>query len=104
MKTKTTITKTNHKPYKDYELKANRYKFYKGRYIITFYDKDDEFMLHMFDSVKDILKFQGKEITKQNVQRLNILLYIALKNPNTVTKILDGEPMRIHIIDILDEN
>lgn len=97
------ITKQNHKPYKKYELKANRYHYYKGRHIIAFYDKDDEFLLYMFDNVKEILKFQNKEINKKNLIYINTVLYQTLKGQPTITRMLTGEPMRVHIIDILDE-
>lgn len=104
MKKHQTITKTNHKTYKKYDLKANRYKFYKGRYIITFYDKDDEFLVYMFDTIKDILIFQKKEINSQNIAYTNLLLYLALKKEKPTTRMLNGELMNVHIIDILDEN
>ena len=98
-----TITKDNHKPYKKYELKANRYKYYKGKYIIAFYDKDDEFLLYLFDSIKDIIRFQKKEINKQTVAYTNLLLYLALKKKNPKTKMLDGTVMTVRIIDILND-
>ena len=47
-------------------------KLYKGKYFIVFYDKNDERLLYTFDNVKEILKFQKKEINTYNARLLNI--------------------------------
>lgn len=51
---------------------------YKGRYFLVFYDKTDEELKYMFDNVRDILKFMGQEVTRSNVNRINVELYRAL--------------------------
>ena len=78
-------------------------QFYKGRFFIVFYDKTGERPLHMFDNVREILKFQHKDITRKNVNYINILLYRALKSDTHFTMMLDGRVMRVYTIPIEEE-
>lgn len=78
-------------------------KFYKNKYFIVFYDKDDENFLYLFNNVHEILKFQNKEINHQNVNLINVEIYRALKREGNFCKFLTGEIMVIHIYDVDDE-
>lgn len=75
------------------------HKLYKGEYFIVFYDKTDTELLYSFDNVREILKFQGKEITRQNVNLLNVELYRALKSKEHFVRFLTGEVLRVYIIN-----
>lgn len=75
-------------------------KLYKGQYFITFYDKTDEVLLHLFDNVRDILKFMGKPVTRTNINAVNVLLYRALSTETHFTRFLTGQTMRVHLIDV----
>ncbi len=75
-------------------------KLYKNRFIIVFYDKNDMWQLYSFDNVRDILKFQGKPITRTNVNLINVELYRALRTKEHYTRFLNGKTMRVYIIDI----
>ena len=78
-------------------------KLYKGKYFIVFYDKNDERLLYLFDNVKEILKFQKKEINTYNARLLNIELYRALKSDEHFITFLTGEVMRVYIITDKEE-
>ena len=75
-------------------------KFYKNKYFIVFYDKDDEEFLYTFNNVHEILKFQNKEINHQNVNLINVEIYRGLKRKGNLCKFLTGETMTIHIYDV----
>ena len=75
-------------------------KFYKRRFLIVFYDKTDEIFRYMFDNVREILKFQNRECTQQNIKQVQVELYRALKSKEHFTRFLTGEVMRVYIIDI----
>lgn len=77
--------------------------FYKGTYIIVFYDIDDERLLYMFDNTREIVKFTGREVTKQNVNLVNVMLYRALRTDTHIVRFLTGELMRVYIIEIEKE-
>lgn len=83
-------------------MKKSR-KLYKGKYFIAFYDKNDERLLYTFDNVKEILKFQKKEINTYNARLLNIELYRALKSDEHFITFLTGEVMRVYIITDKEE-
>ena len=78
-------------------------KLYKGKYFIVFYDKNDERLLYIFDNVKEILKFQKKEINTYNARLLNIELYRALKSDEHFITFFTGDVMRVYIITDKEE-
>ena len=82
------------------EVRSGTHRLYKGSYIITFYDDCDEYLKYMFDNVRDILKFQGKEINSKNVNLINIEIYRALKTKTHITRFLTGEIITLHLIKI----
>lgn len=79
-------------------------RFYKGKYIIAFYDKSDEHILYVFDNVRQILKFKKMEINEKNVMKINVLLYRALKSDEHFITFLTGEVMRVYIINKEEED
>ena len=76
---------------------------YKGKYFIVFYDKTGEELLYMFDNVREILQFQGKPVTRQNINYVNVRLYRALKTDTHFVTFLTGEVMTVYIFDINEE-
>lgn len=84
-------------------MKKNR-QFYKGHFFIVFYDKTGERLLHIFDNVREILKYQGKPCTRYNINYVNVLLYRSLKSETHFTMMLDNKVMRVYIIDNEEEN
>lgn len=81
------------------EIRHGPHDLYKGKYFIVFYDKTDSNLLYMFDNVREILKFQGKEITRQNVNLVNVELCRALKTETRFTRFLTGEVLKVFIIE-----
>lgn len=80
-------------------------KFYKKRYLISFYDVNDENLLYFFDNVYQILKFQGKDINRKNANIIESQIYKSQNRKNHFCKFLNGQPMTCHLIDMLeDEN
>ena len=77
-----------------------RHKYYKNKYYIVFYDAKDEVFVDMFNSLRDIAKYRGMEITPENIRLLNIELLNALKRPTNYTEMLNGQPMHVYLIDI----
>ena len=78
-------------------------KYYKGKYFIVFYDKSDEKFLYLFNNVREILNFQKKSITTENINLINVELYRALRRNGNLCKFLTGEIMRVYIVDVNDE-
>ena len=86
------------------EVRTGTHQLYKGQYFIVFYDKTDTNFLESFDNVREILKFQHKSITRQNVNLVNVELYRALRTDTHLTRFLTGELMRVYIIDASDDD
>lgn len=72
---------------------------YKEKYFIVFYSLDDEELLYMFDNVREICKFQGKELTRTNINLINVEIYRGLKRKTRLVRFLTGKPMKIYIYD-----
>lgn len=82
---------------------SKRRDFYKGKYFIVFYSRDGEELLYMFDNIREILKFQRKEINRTNLNLINVEIYRGLKRKSREVRFLTGEIMQIYIFDIEDE-
>lgn len=85
------------------EIRRGTHKLYKGHCFIIFYDKTDEIPLYIFDNVREILKWQKKEISSTNVNQINVEIYRAIKSGRHLTRFLNGEWLRVYIIDIKGE-
>lgn len=79
-------------------IHQNTRSLYKGRFFLVFYDKSDENLKYMFDNVRDMLKFMGQEVTRLNVNRINVELYKALSSKEHFCRFLTGEVLRVYMI------
>lgn len=69
----------------------------KKKSFIALYDEDDEWLITTFNTVADMLKYKGLEITPKNKAHLTQQIYYILKNQHGYTTMF-GEPRYIHII------
>lgn len=80
------------------DVRKGTHKYYKGSFFIVFYDKTDEYLLYMFDNVREILEYMNKPVSRKNVNVINNELYRALKTETHFTRFLNGEVLRVYII------
>lgn len=78
-------------------------KFYKKKYNIVFYDHTDEVYLYSFDNIIQICEFRGMEVNAVNKNLIGCEICNALRRKNHTTKMLDGRPMRVYLIDMFDD-
>lgn len=78
-------------------------KLFKGRYCIAFYDVKTEDLLHVFNNLKEIIKYNGEEITPKAYNFMKIGLYKALKREHHTTRMLGGVLMQVYLIDINED-
>lgn len=83
-------------------MRRGTHKQYKGKYFIIFYNEED-WPIHIFNNVREILEFMKKPLTRQNINLINVELYRALKNEEPYTQFLTGKRMKVYIIDCEDE-
>lgn len=77
----------------------SRNGFYKNKYFIAYYDKD-QMLCNMFDNIKEICEYKGKEINTTNMNLTSVELYRALKREDHMTRMLTGEEMYVYLIDV----
>jgi len=82
-------------------MNEQKEKYYKKRYMICFYDANDEFILYQFDNINQILRFQRKEVNKKNANYIAIQIYKSQQRKNHFCKFLNGQPMTCQLIDML---
>lgn len=86
------------------KVRKGSHSLYHGRFFLVFYDESDEQLLYIFDNCREILKFQNKEITRENINAINFYLFKALSRENHYCRFLTGKPMRVYLIDIKDND
>lgn len=75
-------------------------KFYKGAFLIAFYDIDDNELMYLFDNVNEVLKFMKKPQTPENLQLVRTEIYRGLRRKDNFTRFLTGEILKIFLINI----
>lgn len=81
----------------------NEEKYYKNRYHIVFYAEDDETYVIGFNTAAEICKYLGRKFTPANRRYINVLLYQALKRDGHKTRMLDGTPMHVYLVDMIED-
>ena len=82
-------------------------KYYKRRYLISFYRElpnGDEEFVESFDNVNDICKYKKLKITENNLSLIKTDLYRVLKKDPPITRMLDGTEMRVYLVDMLRDD
>lgn len=79
-------------------------KYYKKRYMITFYrlseDGDEEFVIS-FDNIIELCQYKKLSVTEKNLSLIKNDLYRILKKLPPTTRMLDGTEMRVYLVDML---
>lgn len=79
--------------------KTQNNDLYKRKYYIAFYDNNDEFIVIMFNNIKQICQYKNRELTQINITLTHVELYRALKRKDNSTRMLDGSLMHVHLMN-----
>lgn len=77
--------------------------FYKGHYILAFYDESDEYIRYVFDNCREIAQYIGRKTDRRTINELNVRIFRAIKY-DSIVRFINNEKLRVHIIDMEDEN
>lgn len=80
------------------------HKLYKGKYFLVFYDKADENLLYMFDNVRALCQHCGLDVTRRNINNLNVQLFHALSSKTHFFRMSANETCRVYMISANDED
>lgn len=82
-------------------------RYYKQKYIITFYketeDGDEEFVAS-FDNIMQLCKYKKLPINDKNLFLIKQELYRAFKKFPAYSRMIDGTPMRVYLIDMFKDD
>lgn len=82
----------------------NQDKLYKNRYVILFYEKDDDTLKYMFDNVRQICKALKWEINRRNLNIIQVNITRSLRRKSHKTYLFRGQCLRVYIVDVCDES
>lgn len=84
--------------------KESKPRYFKGRYMISFYDASDDVLIAMFDNIKEICTYKNKEFNEKNYTLIKVELYRALKRSDHCTWMLNGRLMHVYLIDVIKDD
>ena len=82
----------------------NQDRLYKDRYVILFYERDDDTLKYMFDNVRQVCKELKWEINRRNLNIIQVNITRSLRRKNHQTNLFRGQCLRVYIVDVCDES
>lgn len=79
-------------------------RLFKRKYIIVFYESDDDTFKYMFDNIREVCSFMGKKPTKQNLMRITADIVRSEKRWNHRTNLFRGQSLRVYLVDMINDN
>lgn len=71
----------------------------KKTHFLSFYDAEDERLVAIFDSIREICLFKKLSPTSKNLNLIQVHLCLALKRPDCTTWLLNGKLMHVHLVE-----
>lgn len=78
-------------------------KLYKNKYVIAFYERDDDTLKYVFDNLTEVCKELGLEVNRKNMNRIQVDIYRSLRRKNHQTNIFRGQCMKVYLVDVVDD-
>lgn len=79
-------------------------KLYKGKYVLVFYEKDDDTLKYLFNNLREVCEKLGWEINRRNMNRIQVDIYRSLRRPNHQTNLFRRQCLKVYIVDITEED
>ena len=79
-------------------------KLYKDKYILAFYEKDDDTLKYIFNNIKEVCEKLNLEVNKRNMNKIQVDIYRSIRRPNHQTNFFRGQCLKVYIVDITDED
>lgn len=79
-------------------------RLYKGRYVVMFYEKDDDTLKYMFNNLTQVCRQLGWEVNRQNMNRIQVDIHRSLKRSNHQTNLFRKQCLKVYIVDVLDDD
>ena len=82
----------------------NQDRLYKDRYVILFYERDDDTLKYMFDNIRQVCKELKWELNRRNLNIIQVNITRSLRRKNHQTNLFRGQCLRVYIVDVCDES
>lgn len=78
-------------------------KLYKGKFIIAFYEHDDETLFNVFSNTREVTQACGLEVTRNNILWISHKLVRAFRKKSHNIDIF-GRLMKAYLIDVVSDD
>ena len=78
-------------------------KLYKDKYVISFYESDDDTLKYVFDNLREVCIELGLEVNHKNMNRIQVDIFRSVRRPNHQTNLFRGQCLRVYLTDITQD-
>ena len=78
-------------------------RLYKNKYIICFYEEDDDTLKFIFNNLKEVCKELGWEVNRRNLNYIQVDIYRSLRRKNHQTNLFRGQCLKVYIFDMTED-
>lgn len=78
-------------------------RLYKTKYVLAFYEKDDDTLVFIANNCIEICKRLGWKVNKRNMNYIQVDIYRSLRRSNHQTNLFRGKCYKVYIIDMTED-
>lgn len=81
----------------------NDEKLYKGKYVLVFYERDDDTLAFLASNLTEVCERLGWEVNKKNMNYIKVDIYRSLRRENHQTNLFRGKCYKVYIVDMTED-
>lgn len=78
-------------------------KLYKKKYVLAFYEKDDDTLAFIASNLVEVCKRLGWEVNKKNMNYIQVDIYRSLRRQNHQTNLFRKKCYKVYIVDMTED-
>lgn len=78
-------------------------RLYKKKYVLAFYERDDDTLAFLADNLVEVCERLGWEVNKKNMNYIQVDIYRSLRRSNHQTNLFRGRCYKVYIVDMTED-